>query len=313
MTGGKRSAGRGKSSVDPPKKKQRKPAPGGLRTVRGMSSATIFHQILQGDVDLDDDREALVELAIKSHRIKAVRKGAKGGRTVFNAQTGHHEWIPTDCMPQIISLNDAVWTQLFYTLRSPTWLLVLNPLRYSADAGDYTDAIKRATQRSKGADMPMVKASELGLVGHSGGLGFNGTQLTTHQSTWHNQLRDIFETHADDKSYDAYFRRLQAFIDQYFLFVSDMTLPGGGSAEVLKHIEWDLDLSYSRPTSYDKSGKTMADIAVFLNGHWATWLKTLENSFRAQVPLGKPKAPVVTASTSTATDDGPIPMDTSED
>ncbi len=289
MGGNKRGSKKGAASgVEKPIKKQRRAAPGGVKTVRGMSSARIFHQILRGDVEVEEDSLDLVELAIKYHRIKAVRKSG-GQRTVFNAQTGHHEWIPTDCMSRIVADHDPVWTPLFYTLRSPTWLLILNPRSYCADASGYNTAMARAVQRAKGEDVAPVKASELGLVGHSGGLGYKGTQQTTHQSTWHDSLRALFELHREDKSYQAYFVQLRAFIETNFLFVSDREMPGAagpGASAVLKQIEWDLDLSYSRPDAYDKAGKTLADVAADLNAHWAVWMGCLENSFRAQVPMG---------------------------
>jgi len=263
---------------------------GAFKKKRGANSNHYLNKILNGEIEITDDNINDVSMAIKdSHRVKPVKKSkASQGRSVFNAQTGHHEWLPTDRAAQIIT-NGNIWPQLYSNLRSPTWLLMLNPEKYCKDIDSYKKSIKGLAASLIAKQPFTIKASSLGLVGHSGGLNFQGTQLTTHQPTWHDKLRGIYEDYADNDDYQQYFTDLLAFTDEHFLFKNAITLPMPGvdtnkvsAEEVMKHIEWDLQLS-GRGNPDDVKIETLYDVAVYLNSSWSVWGQTLTNSFTATV------------------------------
>lgn len=269
-------------------KKKSKPNASIPAKVKGASSNFYLNKLLaRGIENLSDDEKKELALLIKdSHRIKPVAKSKKN-KSVFDSVTGHHEWLPTDRAEKIVS-STRVWACLYTALRSPTWLLVVNPERYCADATAYRNAVQDAAAHvANPLTKPQVPASKLGLVGHSGGLCEKGTQLTQWQSTWHDELRDLYDKHAPSNAYDAYWLDLRTFIGNTFLFVSAPTLPLGGANlgaasndDVMKSIPWDLHLS-GRGNPQGVAMATLYDVAQYLHGQWGTWLATLQNSFNA--------------------------------
>jgi hypothetical protein len=202
------------------------PATSRIKAPKGATSNYYLHQLAtRGDDLTADERKELALLIKHTHRIKPVAKG-KQGKSVFDSVTGHHEWLPTDRALEIVN-STTVWQGLYTSLRSPTWLLVVNPERYCADSNAYRAGIEAAAGHAISKNGKTVAASSLGLVGHSGGLNHKGTQLTQHQSTWHDELRDLYDKHGPTNSYDAYWYDLQNFINATFLFVSGTTLPLG--------------------------------------------------------------------------------------
>lgn len=256
---------------------------------RGATSNYYLHMALKKGIEnLSKDELDEIALLVKhTHRIKPVAKSkARQGSTVFNSTTGHHEWLPTDRAEQILK-SSIVWNGLFTSLRSPTWLLVVSPGRYCADKAEYVKALQAAAGHVLAKDGKTIAASTLGLVGHSGGLNNKGTQLTQFQSTWHDELRDLWDRHAPTNAYDAYWSDLWNFITDTFLFVSAPTLPpcgadlqGASMDDVMKAITWDLEISCRGGPEGTKI-ETLYDVAQFLNGHWAGWGRALHNSFNA--------------------------------
>jgi len=137
--------------------------------------------------------------------------------------------LPTDRADHIVHAGDKVWAGFYTNLRSPTWLLVVNPERYCVYRDRYRACIASAGGRAASKSGPSVRASDLGLVGHSGGLSHKGKQLTEFQSAWHDELRDLYDKHAPSNAYDAYWIDLQNFISTTFLFVAAPSLPLGGA------------------------------------------------------------------------------------
>jgi hypothetical protein len=259
--------------------------PVGIVKIRGATSNTYLHKLLSGQSLTQKERDALGQLVKETHRITPVSKAKakKTGTSVFDAQTGYHEWIPTDSAFEIATMADPVWTGLYTVLRSPTWLLIVNPSQYCVDAQAYKQLIEQVAGYVKAGSNQTINASQLGLVGHSGGLNQAGTQLTTHQSTWHDELRRIFTQHRDAKSYDGYWLDLQNFMATNFLFYNDTSIPypasdGVNVDDIMKRIKWDLFVSgRGNPPLMD----TMYDIAQFLRAEWATSAQVLASSFRA--------------------------------
>jgi hypothetical protein len=256
---------------------------------KGVNSNYYLARILEKGIDNLTAAETrdLALLVKESHRIKPVSTTRAGaGKTVFNSVTGHHEWLPTDRAEHIIK-STVVWTGFYTSLRSPTWLLMVTPARYCENTDDYGHCIEAAAGYARGKTGKKVLASRLGLVGHSGGLSYKGTQLTMHQSTWHNELRDLYDKHAPSNNYDGYWYDLQQFINDTFLFVSSPTLPVGNADlngvqidDLMKSIEWDLQLS-GRGNPQEFKNPTMYDVAQYLHSEWGTWGTQLKNSFVA--------------------------------
>jgi hypothetical protein len=282
----------------PPQSKKARKKKGGLDSVapskfkkRGATSNTYLNLLLKNKSKLTKlELEEMAILIRDSHRITPIGASkAAEGRTVFNSVTGHHEWLPTDRALKIIN-GSAVWQYFYTALRSPTWLLVVNPDRFCIDRGEYVSALEKAA-----AGTP-VPASALGLVGHSGGLCDRaGTQLTTHQSTWHDELRDIYDEHAASNAYESYWVDLQDFIGRTFLFAASSELPLCGAdigkttnEDLMRRIRWDLNLSgRGNPTDLQPTGDgdppalTLYDIADFLRAQWRDWGAALRNSYSA--------------------------------
>ena len=282
----------------PPQTKKTSKQKAGLNSVvvskfkkRGATSNTYLNQLLKKKHLMTDLELQEFAILIKdSHRITPIGTGkAAQGRTVFNSVTGHHEWLPTDRALQIVN-GSPVWQGFYTALRSPTWLLVVNPERYCMSRSDYASALTKAA-----AGTPVL-ASTLGLVGHSGGLcDQGGTQLTTSQSTWHDELRDIYDRHAAGNAYDNYWIDLKDFIERTFLFTSSATLPLCGAdvgattnEDLMKAIKWDLNLSgRGNPPDLKPSGDgnpptlTLHDVAGFLHAQWGDWGRALQNSYTA--------------------------------
>ncbi len=113
---------------------------------RGASSNYYLARLLERGVEnLSDDEQQDVALLIKaSHRITPVSTSKAGaGKTVFNSVTGHHEWLPTDRALQIVQ-STKVWAGFYTNLRSPTWLLVLNPDNFCLDRTAYVAKVREA-------------------------------------------------------------------------------------------------------------------------------------------------------------------------
>jgi hypothetical protein len=255
---------------------------------KGVNSNYYLSQMLdKGTANLSAGQKRELAVLIKqTHRIKPTAN-AGDGKSVFNSVTGHHEWLPTDRADHIVHAGDKVWAGFYTNLRSPTWLLVVNPERYCVDRDRYRACIASAGGRAASKSGPSVRASDLGLVGHSGGLSHKGKQLTEFQSAWHDELRDLYDKHAPSNAYDAYWIDLQNFIATTFLFVAAPSLPLGGADvkgasndDVMKAIVWDLHLS-NRGNPSDVPMATMHDVAAYLHREWASWGQYLWNSFRA--------------------------------
>lgn len=257
---------------------------------KGVNSNWYLGQLAEkGLANLTADEQRELSLLIRnSHRITPVATSKeKGGKTVFNSVTGHHEWLPTDCALKIMG-STGVWRGFYTVLRSPTWLLVVNPERYCADLVGYGNTLQVAARHVMNKSGQKVLASSLGLVGHSGGLcNAQDTQLTSFQSNWHDELRDIYTRHAEANSYDLYWKDLQDFIGRTFLFVAAPTIPTGnaqlGSAsivDVMKSISWDLKLS-GRGNPPGAKVDTLYDVAGYLHEEWKGWYLTLFNSYKA--------------------------------
>ncbi len=255
--------------------------PGIFKTKRGSSSNTYLHRFtsltLAERIKLHkginpDSQQAIVKSITKVHRIKPIAK-KKG--SIYDSQTGHHEWIPTNYIWEVMQTNDNIWIMLATIFRSPTWLIIQVPDITNAS---YQQAITKVLTGNK------VDASDLGLQGHSGGLSLNGTQQTVGQAGYHDELRDIFKKYKDTKDYAGYFKELIFYIKSHFLFVEEALIPshkGDIKGNLLDNINWDYTLS-ERGNPIGAKMDTLKDVAEYLNAQWKNfWLPTLCNSFTA--------------------------------
>ena len=220
----------------------------------------------------------------------------------FEVSSGLHEWLPTDLIGEIIKTGSRCWMFLFNAMRCPTWLLVLNPEAHHADLQDYRGKIAKASGQAKlgSEETEKIKASDLGLNGHSAGLSVSRTgkgskQLTQFQSLWHDSLREMFRKHSKTDDFDAWGKELNDFICRTFLFADSTELPGRpaagpSSAAVMDMIEWDLNLACygtePNPRELGDPPLTMSQIAIFLHREWNAHFTLLTNSFEASKHVG---------------------------
>lgn len=213
----------------------------------------------------------------------------------FEASSGAHEWIPTDKIGEVVKLGSQRWMFYFNVMRCPTWLLVLHPSAYHASYQAYAQLIEKAAAHARaGGSGFVVKASELMLNGHSGGLsmdriGQSAKPLTVFQALWHDALRNIFATHAAGNDYQGWASALNDFMLDTFLFArSADALPGVPidvtAMEVMQRIEWDLNLSdrgEKNPIELGPPPYGMDVIAAFLHREWNAHLQLLSNNYNA--------------------------------
>ena len=265
-----------------------------------LHSATMLHRL--GEIEIEDDGQSDLDLLVRysrgeitqdeyldqidlQHRVMRAKKDKK--LPVFTGKTGHHEWMPTDMAGEVLATGNKYWRQLWYLLRSPTWLLI----------HANTDQLDRAADVN--TEYFPGRASQLELFGHSGGLNDGGTQLTTHQEAFHNVLRGIArdhfqaeaaiaDAHAKRAVYESYVDTLIAYIERQFAFLrgspNALTLTtaryGVLGEEKLRMINFDLSLSVTGENP--KGIETMQDVAEMINGNWTrTWLPYLRNSAKA--------------------------------
>lgn len=250
---------------------------------KGASSNTYLHMLINAAPMTPASTAELADLIKNSHRITPVStKKAAQGKTVFNAATGYHEWIPTDQAIPIVEARNSIWSGLYTSLRSPTWLLIVRPDKYCTNS-QHAQQLATAIALAEANSPATINASDLGLVGHSGGLNIAGTDQTTFQSTWHDRLREIFERHLPGNTYDQYWIDLQQFFEDNFLFYSDTSFPGTTghtvpSDDILKRISWDMYISgRGNPPGLT----TLYDVAIYLRAQWAENAQLLANGFRA--------------------------------
>ena len=158
-------------------------------------------------------------------------------------------------------------------MRTRTWMLILNPEKFNQNnISEY----KRHITKCKNGET--INASQLGLVGHSGGLNYNRKACTTYQNTWHDQLRKIFKFYKDGEDYAQYWIDLKKYINMKFLFVADISLPGLTTND-LKRVKWDYYLSNrGNPPNVN----TLYDVGTFIHNDWNNyWMGYLENTMKA--------------------------------
>lgn len=198
---------------------------------------------------------------------------------------------------KVINTGQKRWMFLFNAMRCPTWLLILNPSKYNANYQNYLQNIEKAAHFAKmgGNSHGFVRASELGLIGHSAGLSLNRVgktpkQLTEFQEQWHNELRTIFSNNAKTHDYVKWSTEMNTFLNDTFLFSNGVSLPGLSSfhpppAAVLDCILWDLNLTTygdeKNPSELGNPPYSMLKIANFVCRHWNDHKRLLSNSFKA--------------------------------
>jgi len=228
----------------------------------------------------------------QSSRIKGMTaKDRKAeGLEKHEAGSGHHEWIPTDLFVEVLQAPGRHWSLLFWYMRTPTWLLIVNPARFHAHQQNYLQQIEKAEGYSEAKSPFHVNASELNLVGHSNGLSLpranaGNKQLTTFQQTWHDELRSLFRKYKDGTDYAGWVKDLNAYISRTFLFVDGIDLPGHNDAQVsteatLSAIRWDLSLTTDKGEPCPPGATNMLQVAAFMHGQWKYWHGVLNQNLK---------------------------------
>lgn len=266
------------------------------------------HDTLSGDYQLKSRATGTDRAYLRSSNATITDPNELGK---FDVAAGLHEWLPTNMVGKVVNATDARWRYMFITMRCPTWLPVMNPLANFPNASnkqkiaigdngrEYQKLINEAIQLAKNpGSTGRIKASSLGLFGHSGGLSDMGIkngkgQRNKFMATWHLELEDILKKHIANNDFDGWATDLDALIRKNFMFVEGaFHLPGVTKSDsvdpmrVMEKIDWDLDVAGTNgegnPHWLGNSGNlTLADISVFYGNAWAEHLRFLDNTFRA--------------------------------